>query len=235
MLGVTIDIDGQKLHTFNDLKLKWYSVEISSPDPKTYTIDVPGMDGELDLTESLIGDIKYNNRKIVLKFEVDGDFYDWSTISSKINNFCHGKKANIILDTDINYYWQGRVTLNSTKEDYSYGELELKIDADPYKYEVYGGLDKWKWDTFNFEDGIIREYKDLEVNSTLTVIIPGRRKTIYPYFTTSIGLQVVFEGVTYTLPLGTSQVLGIALKEGDNILTFIGGGKVSIDYRGGSL
>ena len=35
---------------------------LEPPEPKTYTIDIPGGDGVIDLTESLSGDVVYNNR-----------------------------------------------------------------------------------------------------------------------------------------------------------------------------
>ena len=235
MLGVTIIVGDKKIHTFNDWKLKWFEINISSPEPKKYTVDIPGRDGYLDLTESLMGDVKYNNRIITLNFEIDGDYFEWATISSMINDFCHGQKAKIILDTDFNYYWEGRITLSSTKEEYSFGELELTIDADPYKYEKINSLENWEWDEFSFVDGIIREYKDLEVNGTLNLIIAGRRKKIYPYITCSSAMDVIFKDKLYNLKKGTTQVLGIALVEGENILTFSGNGTVSVEYRGGSL
>ena len=235
MLGVTSQVQNKKIHTWDDWKLKWFDVEISSPSPKSYTIDIPGMDGALDLTESLMGDVKYSNRKIKLNFELDGDYYSWATISSMINNFCHGQKAKVILDTDPNYYWEGRISLSSTKDDYSYGEVELTMDADAYKYEKYSSIENWLWDDFSFEDGIIREYKDLQVTGSMQLIIPGRRKKIYPYITCSNNMQVTFNGVTYNLPKGTVQALGIELGNTDNILYFSGYGTVSVEYRGGSL
>lgn len=235
MLGITIIVGDNKIHTYTDWKLKWYNLEISSPKAKTYTIDIPGMDGELDLTESLMGDVKYDNRTLKLSFEVEGDYYSWATLSSKFNNFCHGRKVKVILDTDPNYYWEGRISLSSTKDDYSYGEVELTMDAGAYKLEKYSSLEDWIWDDFSFEDGIIREYKDLKVNGSLQVIIPGRRKKIYPYITCSNAMQVTFNGSTYNLPRGTVQALGIELSDVENKLTFSGYGTVSINYRGGSL
>lgn len=235
MLGVTIEVGNKKIHTWKDWKLKWYKVAISSPEPKTYTVDIPGADGYLDLTESLMGDVKYNNRTITLNFELDGDYFTWSIMSSMINNFCHGQQAKIILDTDFNYYWKGRIKLNSSKDEYSYGELELVADVDPYKYEKNSSLEPWKWDELSFVDGIIRNYKDLRVIDTLTLTIPGRRKKIYPYITCNNAMTVTFNGKTYNLSKGTVQALGIELSEGDNILIFKGNGTVSVDYTGGSL
>lgn len=235
MLGITIMVGDKKIHTWKDWKLKWYKVAISSPEPKTYTVDIPGADGYLDLTESLMGDVKYNNRTITLNFELDGDYFTWATMNSMINNFCHGQEAKIILDTDFNYYWKGRIKLNSSKDEYSYGELELVADVEPYKYEKNSSLEPWKWDEFSFVDGIIRNYEDLEVNGSLRLVIPGRRKKVYPYITCSSDMSIIFNGKIYNLPKGTVQALGIELSEGNNILTFRGNGTVSVDYTGGSL
>ena len=235
MLGATIIVGKKKIHTWNDWKLKWYKVEVSSPQAKTYTVDVPGMDGYLDLTESL-GGIKYNNRAIKLNFDVDGDYYKWATISSNIMNFLHGKVAKIILDTDSSFYYIGRLNLSSTKEEYSYGELELSGDIEPYKYELFSSLEKWKWDSFNFVNGIIRNYKNLKINGKLELNIPGRRKTIYPVLIANTEMKITFNNVSYTIPANKNiQLLDVALKEGDNILTIEGNGTITIDYRGGSL
>ncbi|MGN1358654.1 MAG: mtfA protein [Bacilli bacterium] len=235
MLGVTIEVNGVSKHTYNDWKLGWTNVEISSPKAKTYTIEIPGSDGVLDLTESLLGDIKYQNRKIKLSFDVEGDYMLWQEFYSEYLNFCHGQKARIILDTDLSYYWIGRINLTSDKEDYRYGEVTLEIDAEPYKYDMVNSSEDWLWDPFNFETGVIREYKDLAVNGTLEVIIQGSRKVQYLKVTSSANMTVTFNGKSYTVPKGTSELLDIKLVQGENKLLFTGNGTISIDYRGGSL
>ena len=37
---------------------------IGSPEPKTIYIDIPEADGQLDLTESLTGEVKFKNRQM---------------------------------------------------------------------------------------------------------------------------------------------------------------------------
>lgn len=240
MLGITVEVDNIKKHTWKDWNLKWCNVEISSPKAKTNYIDVPGADGQLDLSESLTGDIQYNNRTITLTFETDGDYIKWHVISSEIMNFLHGRKAKIILDTDPAFYYIGRLTLSSTKDDYIYGELTLTGDVDPYKYEVTSSLDNWIWDSFNFENGIIREYNNLVVNGSLNFTITGRRKVVYPTIIASSNMKVSCNymgglGIEHTLNKGKNVIYDMPIKQGDNILTFTGNGTVSIDYRGGSL
>jgi hypothetical protein len=52
MLGVTI---GDK-HTYRDFGLRWLEpYTIDYPEPWTFIVDVPGTDGQIDLTEALTG------------------------------------------------------------------------------------------------------------------------------------------------------------------------------------
>ena len=51
---------------YNMVLLDGYT--LSPPEPKTTTVEIPGRDGVLDLTESLIGDVTYNNRSMTFTF-----------------------------------------------------------------------------------------------------------------------------------------------------------------------
>ena len=55
---------------FYDWNIVLTKAEIPLPTPKTYTVDIKGADGVLDLTEALTGDVQYNNRQIKLTFEM---------------------------------------------------------------------------------------------------------------------------------------------------------------------
>ena len=91
------------------------------------------------------------------------------------------------------------------------------------------------WDTFCFEDGIIRDYKDLEVNGSMTLLIPGRRKKIVPVIDCSVGMTLEYGGRTYYLPAGRSKIVDLQLGAGEHYLTFQGNGMVSVEYRGARL
>ena len=105
--------------------------------------------------------------------------------------------------------------------------------VDPYKYEKFSSLENWEWDTFNFRTGIIRNYKDIVVDGTYKLVIPGRRKRIVPVISCNTAIQVSYDGVIYNLSPGKNKVFGICIKEGENILTFSGKATISVDYRGG--
>lgn len=236
MDGVTF---GTK-HSYRDwgLLLKSRPV-ISPPSPKTVYVDIPGSDGIIDLTESLTGDVKFDNRTIKCEFVVLDARNRWSDIYSEIMDYLHGQRMRVRLDEDPTYYYEGRLQVNEWKSDKVTSTITIEGDVEPYKMEMFSSLEDWEWDSFNFETGIIRDYKEIRVDESLTFTIEGRRKSVVPSFTVASddgsGLQVRFNGTTYDLPNGTSRVLNIVIKNGTNTLYFTGNGTVSIDYRGGRL
>lgn len=236
MDGVTF---GTK-HSYRDwgLLLKSRPV-ISPPSPKTVYVDIPGSDGVIDLTESLTGDVKFDNRTIKCEFVVLDARNRWSNIYSEIMDYLHGQRMRVRLDEDPTYYYEGRLQVNEWKSDKVTSTITIEGDVEPYKMEMFSSLEDWEWDSFNFETGIIRDYKEIRVDESLTFTIEGRRKSVVPSFTVvsddGSGLQVRFNGTTYDLPDGTSRVLNIVIKNGTNTLYFTGNGTVSIDYRGGRL
>lgn len=236
MDGVTF---GTK-HSYRDwgLLLKSRPV-ISPPSPKTVYVDIPGSDGVIDLTESLTGDVKFDNRTIKCEFVVLDARNRWSDIYSEIMDYLHGQRMKVRLDEDPTYYYEGRLQVNEWKSDKVTSTITIEGDVEPYKMEMFSSLEDWEWDSFNFETGIIRDYKEIRVDESLTFTIEGRRRSVVPSFTVvsddGSGLQVRFNGTTYDLPDGTSRVLNIVIKNGTNTLYFTGNGTVSIDYRGGRL
>lgn len=220
--------------TYDDWGLKLRSLAIGLPEAKTNTVDIPGADGTMDLTEAL-GAVRYGNRELEMIFDVIGEPERWHSLTSQIANYLHGQRLKVILDSDPSYYYIGRLALESEKSDYLTNQITISGDMDPYKYELLSSLDDWLWDPFSFEAGIIREYKGLNVDGGLTVTIPGTRKEIIPTIIASVAMQVEWKGKRYDVPAGTCKLYAISLVEGDNILKFYGNGTVSIDYRGGIL
>lgn len=233
MKGIKI---GEK-HTFKDWKLIFITADIDFPDPKTETIDIPGANGELDFSEVLTGDIVYKNRSISIEFEMIDKFENWRNKISEISNYLHGKKFKIIFDDDPNFYYYGRLTVNDFKSNKSTGTITIEADVEPYKYDLFSSLEDWLWDSFNFETGIVCELKEIKVIKKRQIIIIGRRLKTIPTIEIldTENMVVEFEGNRYNLNRGKQRVLNIEIKEGENILNFYGNGKVSIDYRGGSL
>lgn len=222
-------------HSFKDWGLLLKERPIVSPAPvKSSYVDVLGASGTLDLTE-LDGDVKYGDRNITCKFEVLDDRKDWHEIYSTIQDYLHGQRMKIVLDEDCAYYYEGRCAVDEWASSKVTSTIVIKAVVDPYKNELFSSLEPWKWDEFNFEKGIIRDYADIAVDGVYNLLIDGTRKQVIPTFYTTGELEVEFDGKKYTLPLGESRILNIVIKEGKNILKFTGHGVVSVEYRGGRL
>lgn len=222
----------------------WYLIPSSRPvfnppAPKYKFVDVPGSDGHLDLSTALTGEITYSPREGSIEFIVDNDHVEWYDLYSDIMAYLHGQYIKAVLEDDPAWYYEGRFSVNEWKSESQNSKIVIDYTVSPYKIESTGSLDDWIWDTFNFNNGIIREYKNLKVDGTLDFIVYGRRMSVSPTFivdsTDNKGMTVTFNGTTYNLPEGTSRVVNIRTVEGENKFKFRGHGTISIDYRGGCL
>lgn len=223
-------------HSYRDwgLYLKTRPV-VSPPVPKTVYEDLPGADGSVDLTEALTGEVKFEDRDLKFDFKVIGGRERWYSLFSKIMGDVHGKRVKIIIDEDPSFYYIGRVEVSEWESSKVTSTIVIKARVKPYKMELTSSLEDWLWDPFNFENGIIRNYKDLLVDGELTIDVYGRRQSVIPVITSSNAMTVQYMGNSYNISAGSNKVYEISLKEGQNILTFKGDGTVSIDYRGGEL
>lgn len=219
---------------------KDFGLRALSIDPGTAEVDekfkeIPGRNGDLDLTDALTGFPVYKNTTMKLTFDFkDGNYDLWLMRASELRNTLHGKRMRVVLGKDV-FFYEGRVSVNTEKLNRRYSSVEITVNRDPYKLELYSSLENWLWDSFNFETGIVRNYKDLQVKGNLEVIIPGRTMRVIPVFDCSEEMTVSYNGIIYNLPKGKSKSPDLLLVEGDNTLIFTGNGTVSVDYRGGSL
>lgn len=233
-LGVTIN----NVHMLRDLGLALSRTDcVQPPRPKANSLDIPGADGAADLTENMSGRTVYHNREIRMEFGRGLKKEAWPGMYSRILALFHGKKVKVIFDDDRDYYYTGRAAVSDYKRIQMLGTMLVTVDAEPYKYELYGGLERWKWGPFNLETGIIRNYKDRVVNGELIISVPGKigAKHIVPVIISSAAMTVVWNGEEYSLVAGRNKIYDILLGEGENILTFRGKGTISIDYNGGIL
>ena len=221
-------------NSYDDFGLILTDKDIGFPEPKLEEVDVIGADGVIDLSEVLNDDIKYKTRKLQFTFTVlKGNKY-WASTVADVANYLHGKKLRIQMDFDPAYYYTGRVKINSFKTSKRLCTITIDAECEPYRLDINGNGEKWLWDTFSFQNGFIR-VNAVTVNGSLQVNLQNQRKIVSPTFTCSTAMTVTFDGVTYNLPKGKTQVLGIRLQYGTNYVTFKGNGTVKIEYQRGAL
>lgn len=241
--GITFKtLDGKlSWHTWTDWRLVPVSRPVFAPPAaKTVYVDLPGANGQLDLTESLTGDVKFKDRIGTIEFQVENR-EAWNEVYSDIMDCLQGQRMRAILDDGQEYYYIGRFSVDAWNSEKNRSRIVISYDVEAYKNEMFSSLENWEWDTFNFETGVVREYKDLIVSGTLTLIIPGTRRTVVPTIVVDSeddsGMTVWFSGTNkrYSLAEGENLIPYIAIVSGENTLKFSGTGTVSIDYRGGRL
>ena len=109
---------------------------ISPPEPELITIDVPGRDGVIDITENLFGTVPYKNRTINITLTMP-DKDTWAETYTNLLTDIHGKTKQIVFDADPGYYYTGRCRVaNHDREGRKAVTFEIEVDADPYKYLI---------------------------------------------------------------------------------------------------
>lgn len=228
------DVQIGEFKTFTDWGLKLESMSVSFPEAKTDQVDIPGANGLLDLSE-VNGQICYKNRTLTLNFSLLDDYTEWHDLSSKIARALHGKVVKCILPDDPNYYYEGRFSLQSTKNSDVLADFVFSGDVQPFKMERYTAAENWLWDLFSFENRIVRGYSEISVSGSLTLEVIGSDMPIVPEITCSAAMNVEIGGQVFELVEGVNKNYDIVLGSGRNMMKFTGNGTVSIDFRGGVL
>ena len=205
------------LRSDTDLGLVLYSKKISPPKVKTTTVEIPGRDGDLDITEALTGRVSYEDREIIFVFRIPSPKEEWASVYSDTLNSIHGKKMNIILDDDPDYHYTGRVSVEDFGVNRNLAEIEVKCLVEPKK--TYKTISKYT----------------ASVTDTKKVTVKNSGIPTVPTITVSKEMNVVFGGNTYHLSPGKNRVFDILLPKGNSELTFNGSGNVTIEFKVQSL
>lgn len=214
MNGITF---GNK-HTYDDWGLVLTNKVLGLPTPKISSVNIEGADGVIDTSEVLTGEIKFNNRTLEFEFTMTTDYGDFNELITDISNYLHGKKLKIILDSDDEYYYVGRCQINQWSSDKRIGKIVIQCDCEPYKYTSAECIN-----TAN-------------ISGDTYVKIYGHRMTVNPIIEVSSNMTIEVDGTNRTLKAnGKNEIPDLFIKEGVNILHFIGNGIATIKYRGGEL
>lgn len=221
-------------YLMSEFGLGLLSVELGEAQVQTKTVDIFGLNGQLDLSEAVTGYPLYKNATHKLTFDFkDGDYDTWVARSSALKGKLHGRRLPVVLGNDT-YYYDARIAVDTSKINQHYSQIVVTLDAKPYKLALKTSLDDWEWDNFNFETDVVREYGNISVPGELVVIgdvMPAGCVFDCP----DEGVTVTYEGVSCALPKGRSTVPDILITEGEHTMAFTGSGIVSVEYRGGRL
>lgn len=212
MKGVTFG----NLHSYHNLNLILTEKEIGSPEPKVETIDIPGGDGVLDLTE-FFGSVKYGNRKLSFVFATVVPPSQFMQLFSDVQKALHGQKMKITLAADPEWYYTGRITVSEWKADKRIGRLTVDCDCEPFKQSIY---------TSTYTKA---------VTSNATIALENDRMPVVPTITTNAEFLISYGGHNDIYPAGTFTIPELELQEGTNQVYVEGKGNISFTYRKGRL
>lgn len=216
-----------EFHSYKDFGLVPTSKPVVNlPSPKLEYLEIPGRHGEIDVTESLIGEVIYEMRTGSFEFVVS-DIKKWQEVYRKLLSTVHGKKTSLILDTEKDYVYLGRIWVSEFKSDKNYSLITLDYKLEPYKYSLE---DMKNGEFIHRIDGIA-----ITSSNTITLTFDSDM-TIVPEFNniTENVITLNFEGRTFTLPKGINRFPEIRGRK-NLTLSFAGNSTIDISYKRGWL
>lgn len=202
--------------SYDDLYLICTKKTIGSPTVKESTVEVEGGDGVLDYTE-YFGDVKYNNRQLKFEFESLVPQSQFPELYSAVLDALHGKKVQIMLDEDSDFYYVGRLSVSDFTNNRGIGSIKVDCDCDPYKYKKNATT------------------VSKAVSGSLEITLPNLRKRVVPTITSSATMTFAFGNRTIQHNAGTFIIPTLELVKGNNTVTVTGTGNVSFTYQEGRL
>lgn len=124
------------INTFSD----WHLVPegrpvIAQPEPKVNSIEIPGGQGVLDLSETLTHYPTYQNRTGTIVFHALNGYGDWQTRYQNIANYLHGVKLAMYLEDDPSWWYYGRYKVKwESPNDGTWSKVSIDYDLEPLKY-----------------------------------------------------------------------------------------------------
>lgn len=107
-------------------------VSWTAPEKKTYIVDIPGADGELDMA-SWFGVPRYEPRTMTIVLKPAGG--DQCKLWDRLAQRLYGGAHDIIVSNDPLHFWHGDVQSIVASGGYP-GEVIITMRVDPYKYAV---------------------------------------------------------------------------------------------------
>lgn len=213
------------IHSSTDLHLIQQSVDVQPAEPKLNIVDVPGADGGKDFTEQPAGRVVYNDRKLTWIFALyPGEV--WGAKHREVSNALNGRRCQITLDSDPDYYFDGRLTVKKYNVDKTLRQITVEAICRPYMMKQ--------------QETVVRGSMAQD-HSVRTLMLRNERKYVVPTITLDVAAIVSFGAADYALAAGTHKLLDIELQPGTNELrartadAVTTSGTITVTYREGSL
>lgn len=209
-----------KFNSWYDWRCTLTAKSMPEPVPKENYIAVDGMDGDLDATEALTGEVRYNSRTVSASFMCsEGTYRERETLLRNIAAALHGRKIQIIEPDDPEHYLLGRAKVKEDEKHAEYVKFTIEATCDPWRYAVNES-----------HRSVVLSGGDMSL-----VIRNAGRKTLCPEIVVTGDVELTYEGATVELTTGAYKVAEIKLRQGSTVIGLSGSGTVDFVYREATL
>lgn len=189
-------------------------LKIAEPKLKANRVNIPGGDGDLNMSYAPQGRAVYECREISFRLFKRMDEASRDALVSTLRNLWHGQEVDLVLPNDSTHYWHGVLSIGDVS-GYNAGIIPVTLLADPYKL------------------------KSTATTKTLAspgpVVLSNERMAVVPTVTTSAEVTLAWGDYSVTIAAGTHVIPQLVLGPGDTTVTGTGSANVSFVYREGSL
>ncbi len=196
------------------------SWELSPAEHRQQLVEVPGRDGELDLSTALTDGVpRYGSRQLVATLErSDGTRLDREAAINTMVNWLDGWRLDIRLPDDEGHYLQGRVHVAKNYNDLAHASVTVTAICDPWRYNNNETV-------LNFTAG--------ETVQTARLTNSGRRSVVPVLQITGDGAAVtlVYGSASWVLGAGTYQLPDLVVHQGGISVEYSGTGVLRFTYR----
>lgn len=179
---------------------------------------VPGMDGDADCTDLIVGHAVYNSRTLtaVLELSERNRVYRKGVIDDMLNRL-DGRQMQIVLPDDPCRYLFGRVHIEQQYNDMAHASVKVTALCDPWRYDRNERV-------ICMTDDAQTQYLDIRNQG---------RKTVCPTFVSDSAFTVMTDSseVHTTTDGGTYHWDDILLPPGKTALLYDGSGTTEIRFR----
>lgn len=194
--------------------------ELTPAEYRTQFVEVPGRDGDLDLSTALTdGAPRYGNRNLTATFErSDGTRLEREAAINTMVNWLDGWRMDIRLPDDELHYITGRVHVAKNYNDPAHAAVTVTAVCDPWRYNNY--------------ETVIGLTAGAEAQ-TARLTNNGRRSVVPLLQITGEGAAVnlTFGSQAWALSAGTYQLPDLVVPQGGVEVTYSGTGALSFTYR----
>lgn len=208
-------------HSNRDLHLIQQQLEIGAAIPNINIVDVPGSDGGADLTEAIGIGVTYQPRELKWTF-APYPGADFQQMLHNVQSKLEGRRMNIILDSDPEWYYDGRVYVSEIGSVAPERHIIVTAICKPYRYKRESS------------------YNNTQVNTTgKTVTLNVGQAYTIPEVASTVPVQITFGGkvinITQTNTFLRVPALYMAGRNSLSVKSTSGTGTINFNWREGAL